>query len=104
MDVEQTERANKFKKNTFMGINTYAMLCGLGWIILGAIVLWVANGDVAFAVEFILLGILYIALTIGGFLVVVKNRKIYYRVYSGSLIILFAWEIVSKVKRNTATQ
>ncbi|VDL65130.1 unnamed protein product [Hymenolepis diminuta] len=41
-----------------------------------------------------LIGILYIILTISGFLAVFKNNKILYRVYSGLLVAVIIWEMV----------
>ncbi|VDL57581.1 unnamed protein product [Hymenolepis diminuta] len=97
METEKIERKNKFKTNTFIGINTYVMVCGLGWIILGAIVTNVTPEAMGFGIEGILLGILYITLAIGGFLIAVKNGKIYYRVYCGFLVVLITWEMVNAI-------
>ncbi|KAM3180298.1 hypothetical protein ACTXT7_016555 [Hymenolepis weldensis] len=48
----------------------------------------------AISVVLMLSGMLYIVLTIGGFLAVFKNNKILYRVYSGFLIVIITWELV----------
>lgn len=81
-------------------------MCGLGWIILSAIKLSLDEDSAAISGVGILIGILYIVLTIGGFLAAFKNNKILYRVvsihflpsfllqYSGFLVALIVWEMV----------
>ncbi|VDO07719.1 unnamed protein product [Rodentolepis nana] len=92
--VGLTTKPTLCKKITFLFINIIVLLTGLLWLSYGSYMLHrVESRNVAFGTV-VAIGILYVIVTIGGFLAFFKNKKILFYIYSILLLALVLWQVI----------
>nr|CUU99970.1 hypothetical transcript [Hymenolepis microstoma] len=96
-EAEPTARRNKWKKLAFLINNIYVLITGLVWILLGFLLLLLNILDESHGATVIVVGLLYIIFSIGGFFTNSVNSEVVYYIYSGVLITFIGFEMQSAI-------